>query len=425
MTGRRGAVWHHHRRVGALRENKKHVLHFAYDGAWLDGGRFPISIQLPLSLGDREVDAHAFFEGLLPEGGPRQRICRQRGIAAEDDAGLLFAIGEDCAGALSVLPDGIEPDTRPAPPEKLTPAQIDRLVRSLGEEAAAVIGDAQRSSLAGTQEKQPVVFDGESHALPNRANPSSHILKFETARWVCVAECMANDMARRVGLPVVDTEFLPAPADDGVPCLRIERYDRARDVDGRLQRLHQEDMLQALGLPAALKYQRYGGPSIGDVADVLRVHTARPAEALARLRDWQILNCLIGNWDGHGKNLALMYAPGQSVPTLAPFYDLISIEFLNLLRPETWSRDMAFSIGEHDVPERITRSDWLSFAGALGMPPRRLLDRLGELASEMPGVARAAREAFTQVHGDASAYKKLEETVRRRCRWTLQSLRDR
>ncbi len=182
MNGRRGTVRHDDRRIGTLREDTDRVLRFAYDAAWLHEGGFPVSIHLPLSLGDREVDAHAFFAGLLPEGGARQRICRQRGIALEDDAGLLFAIGEDCAGALSVLPAGVDPDVQPAPPETLKHAQIDRLVRSLGEESAIVIGARQRFSLAGTQEKQPVVFDGESYALPDRANPSSHLLKFETVR---------------------------------------------------------------------------------------------------------------------------------------------------------------------------------------------------------------------------------------------------
>lgn len=422
MNGRRGTVWHEDRRVGALREDDNRILRFAYDSAWLDGGGFPVSIHLPLSLDDEEVDAHAFFAGLLPEGGTRQRICRQRGITFEDDTGLLLAIGEDCAGALSVLPAGVEPETRPAPPETLTQAQIDLLVRSRGEEAAILIGDRQRFSLAGTQEKQPVIFDGESYALPDRANPSSHLLKFETVRWVCVAECIANDLARRLGLPVVDTEFLRAPPDDGVPYLRIARYDRMRDAGGRLTRLHQEDLLQALGLSNTLKYQRDGGPPIGDVAELLRTHTAHPAEALAHLRDWQILNCLIGNWDGHAKNLALLYGPEQAVPTLAPFYDLISIEFLNLLSRGTWAREMAFCIGEHVVPERITRTDWSSFADDLGMPPRRLLDRVRELADELPGNARAAREAFALVHGDAQAYDRLEEAVRGRCRWTLDSL---
>lgn len=173
MNGRRGTVWHGDRRVGALREDENRVLHFAYDGAWLDGGGFPVSIRLPLSLGDEEVDAHAFFAGLLPEGGTRQRICRQRGIALEDDTGLLLAIGE------------------------------------------------------------------------------------------------------------------------------------------------------------------------------------------------------------------------------------------------------------HHEPERITRSDWQTFARELGMPPRRLLDRVGELATALPAVAEAAREAFAQAHGDAQAYDRLEEAVRGRCRWTLESLHER
>ena len=97
-------------------------------------------------------------------------------------------------------------------------------------------------------------------------------------------------------------------------------------------------MLQALGLSSALKYQPDGGPSISDVAELLRAHTARPAEALAQLRVWQILNCLVGNSNCRGKNLALLYWPGQAVPALAPFYDLISIEFLNLLRLENLLR---------------------------------------------------------------------------------------
>ena len=158
---------------------------------------------------------------------------------------------------------------------------------------------------------------------------------------------------------------------------------------------------------------------------MLRARTARPVEALASLRDWQIFNCLVGNSDGHAKNLALLYAPGEAVATVAPFYDLISIEFLNLLRPGTWSRDMAFCIGERDVPAQVGRSDWLAFARELGMPPRRLLDRVEEMATSLPAVARAAREAFATVHGGAPACERLDEAIRRRCRWTLETLRER
>ncbi len=278
-------------------------------------------------------------------------------------------------------------------------------------------------SLAGAQEKQSVIFDGESYALPDRANPSSHILKFETVPQVCFAECVANDMAGRIGLPVVTTEFLQAGvSNDATPYLRIERFDREWSESGGLVRLHQEDVMQALAEPTVLKCQRDGGPSIGVVAELLREHAARPVVALGLLRDWQIYNYLVGNWDAHGKNLALIYTPDQAVPTLAPFYDLVAIEFFNLLRPGTWSRDMAFYIGEHDEPERITRADWEIFARDLGMPPKRLLARLEELALQMPDVAHSARGAFAEANGDQAAYDQLETSVRRRCRWVLNSV---
>lgn len=422
MTDRHGAVWYGEQRVGTLREDDHHSLRFAYDHDWLEHGGFPISVHVPLSRGDEEVDAHAFFQGLLPEGRVRQRICRQIGIDPEDDAGLLFAIGEDCAGALSVLPADTTPDTDHKPPKRLPQKQLDELVRSRGAESV-VVGKRQRFSLAGVQEKQPVIYNGKSHALPDRVNPSSHILKFETVSRVCFAEYVANDMARQIGLPVVETEFLrTGGADDAVPYLRIKRFDRMHDASGHLYRLHQEDLLQALGLPVSVKYQHDGGPSIADIAGILHEHTARPIDALAQLRDWQIFNYLIGNWDAHAKNLALLYLPGEAVPALAPFYDLVAIEFFNLIRAGTWAREMAFFIGEHDVPEQITRTDWETFARNLGMPPKRVLARVEELANLLPDIAGSARQAFATDFGDEPAYDSLVKSVRRRCRWTLKSV---
>ena len=422
MPTRHGTVWYGNRWVGAVREDEKNSLRFTYDTEWLDNGGFPISINLPLSNGDEEVDAHAFFEGLLPEGKVRQRICRQRKIAIEDDAGLLFAIGEDCAGALSILPEDVTPSSEHKNPEILTTGQIDQLVRSLGAEPVTT-GRIQRFSLAGVQEKQPVIFDGESYAQPDRLNPSSHILKFETLPRICFSEYIANDMARQIGLPVVETEFLwTEDTDETVPYLRIKRYDRLLDKSNHLQRLHQEDLLQALELPAFLKYQHDGGPSIRDIADVLRKHTAQPIASLEYLRDWQIFNFLTGNWDGHAKNLALLYEPDQSVPVLAPFYDLVAIEFFNFIRRGSWARTMAFSIGEHDIPERITRKDWEVFARDLGMPPKRLIARVEELANQLPGIAVNVREKFAENFEDEPVYDNMERSVRQRCGWILRTV---
>lgn len=192
--------------------------------------------------------------------------------------------------------------------------------------------------------------------------------------------------------------------------------------DGTLHRLHQEDLLQTLGLPSMMKYQREGGPSLAQVADILRAHTDRPAIHIARLRDWQMFNCLIGNWDGHAKNLALLYPPDSAVPELAPFYDLVAIEFLNRLRPGTWSRDMAFDVGTQVEPERITRAEWQQFAKDLGMPPRPTLARLEELALRLPEVAAELSEAFAAEQFYDPALEQFRESVKRRCRWVLNSV---
>ena len=178
MTGRpRAPSGNHHRRVGALREKQENTFYvFAYDGAWLGRRRgfSHLHSAPPVLLATERWMRHAFFEGLLPEGGPRQRICRQtrKSRPTTDDAGLLFAIGEDCAGALSV-PAGRYRARHPgpAPPEKLTPR--NRSIGSFAPSAkrpAAVIGDAQRSSPGGHPgENSRSSSTGESHALPNRA----------------------------------------------------------------------------------------------------------------------------------------------------------------------------------------------------------------------------------------------------------------
>ena len=423
MTGRSGVVWHGRQRVGNLREDEDRRLLFAYDDDWLNEGGFPVSISLPLTNEDKEVDAGAFFTGLLPEGNVRQRICRRIGVNFADDAGLLLAIGGDCAGALSVLPAGTSPEDETGALRNLTESEIGRMVRSLGEDTSVFSSEEQRFSLAGAQEKQPVIYDGDTYSLPGHASPSSHILKFETVPWVCFAEFANNAIARQIGLPAVATDFLQINGQgEDVPYLRIKRYDRVRDEAGRLSRLHQEDMLQALGIPAMLKYQRDGGPSIRDVAVLLSEFTARPVEALSHLRDWQILNLLVGNWDGHAKNLAIVYAPGRVAPVFAPFYDLISIEFLNTVRPGSWSREMALAIGAQYIPERITRSEWEIMAGDIGMPPKRLLNRLEELANRLPEVVGDVIHAFSEAHDDKVVYGKLYELVRKRCRWTLNSV---
>jgi len=420
---RRGQVWFRTTRVGTLRAGGSGRLLFAYDAKWLDDG-FPISISIPLENGDREVDAHDYFEGLLPEGRTRQRLRRQLKLATGDDAGLLFTIGRDCAGALTILPEGEHPDAHRAARHRLTDEEFGSLIESRGATVPSV-GGRQRFSLAGAQDKLAVISEDDREDgklwLPNANTPSSHILKFETLPWVCFSEYMGNRLAERVGLGVCKTEYLRASTEPPIPYLRLTRYDR-RGTGSARRRLHQEDIAQALGYPSDAKYEQDGGPSLGEVSELLRGHVENPIEDITRLRDWQLFNYLIGNSDAHAKNLALLYDPETGVPSLAPFYDLVCIEFHNRIGAANFDRTMAFFVGKRSLPEEIRRTDWEALAKAIRVSPRGLLRRLQELAEVLPGYARDIREAFAAEFGDNLVYDRCVETVADRCRWTTNNI---
>jgi serine/threonine-protein kinase HipA len=416
MTARRGTVWFESTRVGSLFEGADADMRFVYDADWLRTG-FTISLSVPLSGG--ELNAHAFFAGLLPEGLARQRICRQYRLRDDDDMGLLLAIGRDCAGALAVLPDDVAPPDD-EPPVPITHEDLGRLVESRGQTLPAA-AERPRFSLAGAQDKVAVRVEAEGMWLPDWRNPSSHILKFETARWVCLAEWAASDIARRLGLPVPDSNYHLHPSHPPAAYLCIARYDRERDAGGRLRRLHQEDITQAMGLSCRCKYEEDGGPSLGAVAALLRRHSGDPVTDIATLRDWQLFNYLVGNSDGHAKNLALLYPAGDLVPRLAPLYDLVCIEFLDRLGLR-YDRKLAFFIGGNNLPEQVTRDDWAAHARAIGVPPKSLLERLRQMAAELPALAKETRASFAERHGDNPAHDRLEESIRDRCGWALRSV---
>lgn len=420
MRERSGSVWYEDHRVGSLRSDSRGAIHFRYDPEWLEGG-FPISLQLPLAQGDAEVNAHGFFQGLLPEGRSRQRVCRRMRIDPNDDAGLMLAIGEDCAGALSIVTDERAPDAGTTPPEEIADEAIRTLIRARGEHASAILDAPQRFSLAGALEKLPVICEAGRFLQPNRNHPSTHILKFETHRHVCFAEYLTLHLAKALGFDVVDCSYsLLEDADDDIPYLIIARYDRQRDDDGNVHRLHQEDMIQALGYETDFKYQGQGGAGLDAVITLLTRETGNPPEQIRRVIDWQIFNYLVGNYDAHGKNLSLLYGNTGALPELAPFYDLVSIEFINQAGNAGYSREMAFAIGGQYVPERVSKSTWDQFAADLRVRPTLIFRRVKEIAQALPDLSSSARRSFAEQFGDKPLYDQYERAISDRCRWVLQ-----
>ena len=147
-------------------------------------------------------------------------------------------------------------------------------------------------------------------------------------------------LAKAIGLL---TSAVKMGSVEGIDYLLVERYDRTSVDRPSLERLHQEDFCQALGIVSENKYQSEGGPSIKQGFQLLRDASSIPAIDLGRLLDAIIFNFLIGNNDAHGKNFSLLYN-GNSTQSLtislAPLYDLVCTAYYPDLSPK-----MAMKIG--------------------------------------------------------------------------------
>jgi serine/threonine-protein kinase HipA len=325
-----------------------------------------LSVSLPLQ--ERAfTPSHSapFFEGLLPEGSVRKAIAERFRLSEEDGFGLLDALGADCAGAVVLLPEGERPD-----------GEGDASVRALGEEELIELidelprrplgvevepGDV-RLSLGGVQDKLVLVRSPSGElGQPLGGAPSTCLLKPDYGRFedLAVNEAFCMRASAGAGLDVAATELVRVGS---TPCLYVERFDRVEDDEGRIVRLHQEDMCQALGILPAAKYEANGGPSVAKVVALLRrLGSARAALDVNRFLKAVLLNFMLGNSDAHGKNFALLYDDSGS-PRLAPLYDIVS----TVVYPELTAR-MAMSIGGVEQPDEVDLAAWERLADAAGL----------------------------------------------------------
>lgn len=278
-----------------------------------------ISCSLPLD--DKSREATAFFRGLLPEGDALRRMAEKADLTTTDTFGLLNQYGRDVAGALVItaeVPDKSRFDLEVLDEDRLA-ATIDEL-----EDNPLGAVDESELSLAGMQDKLLLVKRGSAWARPLRGMPSTHILKVNDWRHPGLVEAEGHCLvlARSVGLTTVDVEFMKSGGRD---CLIVSRYDRQIE-DGRVTRVHQEDVCQALGIDPVInqraKYEAHGGPGFREVARLLDEYADDVESELDRLIRVVTFTVLIGNADAHGKNLSLLHRDPETV-TLAPLYDTV------------------------------------------------------------------------------------------------------
>ena len=271
-------------------------LAFTYASDWLSNkAAMPLSQSLPLqaeAFDDRAT--RPFFAGLLPEGAKRKGVAQALHVSRQNDFALLDGIGGECAGAVTLL----EPGQTPLPldaPDAVRWLDAAELVRTIDDMPSRPMraGDADlRLSLAGAQDKLPVVAEGGRIGLPRFGTPSTHILKPAIpdieASVLNEGFCMALAAALKLDVAPAAVHTV-GEGGDARPYLLVARYDRQHTASGQRQRLHQEDFCQALGVPPETKYQNEGGPDLAQAFALLRQAT-RPHPETARLRGFQRLD---------------------------------------------------------------------------------------------------------------------------------------
>ena len=401
-------VWLLSQRAGTL-WLKDGELQFQYSALWLEQPQaIALSQSLPLQaepFGDRAC--RPFFAGLLPEGQLRQRIAQQCQISRSNDFGLLVVIGGDCAGAVSlVVGDQV---AAPDAVEWLEQDQLIALLDDLPQRPMLAQRDGLRLSLAGAQDKLPVVFDGACIGLPLGSTASTHILKpaIAAVEGSVINEAFCMALGKAMGLQVADAEILAA-GDRQV--LLVRRYDRRRGDGERWIRLHQEDFCQALGIQPELKYQNEGGLDLTACFGLLRRATRPSAPQVIRLLDAVAFNALIGNHDAHAKNFSLLYT--ERTPTLAPLYDLLCTAVY-----PTLTAKMAMKLGSKYRFSEVQSRHWEKFAEAAGLSWAQTRKRVTRMAAHLPSMAR--RLQAEAAYRDAALIGDIANLIEQRCDLSL------
>jgi len=368
-------VYLHEKKAGLLTQEDDGRLKFTYAPDYLTQQDAPaISVSMP--LGEEPYPdriARAYFSGLLPDERARQRLASALGISEGNAFGLLEVIGGECAGALSLLPEG-EPlhGLEEKPLEALSEKRLIEILDLL--RAKPLLGGEEgiRLSLAGAQDKLAVCLVEREIALAKGGQPTTHILKpfIEGLDGTVENEVFCMKLAAKTGLAAPSVTKASAGETDFI---LVERYDRIKDEAGTITRLHQEDFCQALSVPPELKYEEEGGPGTAQCQDLIQQQTQRPAADRLAFQRMVIFHYLVGNADAHAKNYALLYS--DKVPDLAPLYDVVCTAAYPRL-----AKKLAMQIGGRAIADTVQLTHWLSLVPDTRAAQRLLQKDLQELA---------------------------------------------
>ena len=392
-------------RVGRIDYASHHnAMHFTYDAEYLSQpDASPLSFSLPLQAEPFDSDrTTVFFENLLPPDQVRRKLGPVLHLSRHNIFGFLQALGGDCAGAISLWPEGGKPEESDERLRPLTDDEADDILSSLKKRPLYVNGiDGYRISGAGAQSKLIVRLEAGRISLPLFGAPSTHILKpaVEDYPDSVYNEAYSMRLAKRVGLSVAESGLMSVK--DKV-YYWTERFDR-ESVDGKIHRLHQEDFCQITGTSGELKYESEGGPSFAACMAAMGEMGISLADRFSFI-DRMIFNYLIGNADAHGKNSSVLYR-GRNRRSLAPIYDVMCTHVYRNL-----SRVNAMSIGGAKTFADVTRQSFSAMAEEVGMRPQLVLARLDKMINRIVPAARTLASDMN-VDWPSTVYAKIVSVI--------------
>lgn len=242
---------------------------FTYDDAVLGDQTAAVSVRLPVRAAPfPEYEALPCFENLLPDGDLRALLAASVRLASNDVVGLLGVFGGECAGALSLWPNGQTPPAVPtyrpctaadvhgafapsalaAAADLAKPSRPDDAGGSVSAGLARVLARG-RISMSGAQEKLVLYRRPQTgteppgtapdYRLPVAGAPSTVLVKRERSRFpgLLQNELASMAMMRSAGVPTA--EHTVCALDGAV--YETARFDPECKHDGSVTRLHAED----------------------------------------------------------------------------------------------------------------------------------------------------------------------------------------
>lgn len=294
---------------------------FAFNDAYIhDDSRPVLSLRFKDAMGELITDFRPtrtrlmpFFSNLLPEGHLRTYLADRAGVNPVREFSLLWALGLDLPGAITVK----AVDGEAWPPHAHDADEDHDDDRR---------DNALRFSLAGVQLKFSAFREARGGlTIPAGGVGGSWIVKLPSREFAGVPENEFSMMtlARLIGMDVPTVQLIDVDAIKNLPqgvnnlkgqALAIERFDRLDSGDA----VHIEDFAQIFGVYPEDKYKKASARSIARVV-AAEGSEIDIVEFIRRLT----FNTLIGNADMHLKNWSMIY-PDRRTAALAPAYDFVS-----------------------------------------------------------------------------------------------------